>query len=179
MTSMRIVLMSALAWSVVGCSAGLEQEPPINSDQTLEQVALAQQAEADLKAKKVKLWKLDDPCDPNPCTRDHQTVCAVSEGDVVCLCDPAYTFNDAGVCVSVDDTFATTPCESNPCEEIWGWLYRTMCTVEDGFAVCSCAPGYVPSATSHDCEDPCVTTKCGAKQVCSVTWAGPVCEKLK
>ena len=42
----------------------------------------------------------DDPCDPNPCTEMHRTVCVQQGSEFVCECDFGYEEDDAGNCIS-------------------------------------------------------------------------------
>jgi glycosidase len=86
------------------------------------------------------------PCDPNPCTEAHRSVCALSGESFVCHCDPG-THDEQGVCV-VDSVCVPNPCEAE---------HRHVC-VSDGSGShrCDCDAGY------HDEHGTCV-----ADTVCS------------
>jgi len=74
------------------------------------------------------------PCDPNPCTEAHRTVCREDPGDAgyACECDPGY-HETAGVCVE------DTACAPNPCTE----TNRSDCRDDgSGGHLCLCDSGY-------------------------------------
>lgn len=82
-----------------------------------------------------------DSCEPNPCDLPNQTGCVVSAGTAYCLCDEGNVFDENGDCV-VDDGFAITPCDPNPCTDVY--IHRSICIVTDGLPQCLCDPGFVP-----------------------------------
>lgn len=120
-----------------------------------------------------------DVCNPNPCTTEHKTVCTNNNGAAVCSCDTGYHDENGtcvidsvdhctgvncnhGECLADDTTFicvcdngwsgdfcntqTPTVCNPNPCTQ----PNKTVCTDNNGAAVCSCDNGY------HDENGNCV-----------------------
>ncbi len=75
----------------------------------------------------------DSPCNPNPCTQEHQTICRDIGGSIICECDSGYLMIE-NICV-LDDT---EMCEPNPCVGI----HRTVCRPSTTGVICECDEGY-------------------------------------
>ncbi|HEY3355634.1 MAG TPA: hypothetical protein VGQ83_20450, partial [Polyangia bacterium] len=95
------------------------------------------------------------PCDPNPCTAAHQTICAVDGAGYTCACDPGY--HDAGGACAADTVCAPNPCalaHQTTCVETGATTYACHCDAgfhDDGSGACvadtACAPN--PCTTVH------------------------------
>ena len=75
----------------------------------------------------------DSPCEPNPCTAEHRTLCRDIGGSIICECDSGYIMIQEQ-CV-LDDT---EMCEPNPCVGV----HRTVCRPSATGVICECDEGY-------------------------------------
>ncbi len=119
-----------------------------------------------------------DPCVPNPCQDDHQTVCTAPGGVVQCSCDPGY-HDEVGVCV-VDETCGPNTCSGHgACTVVSG---HVACDCHTGWAgpacaACDTAAGYHPDGQGGCTTDSCVPNPCTVlgKTVCEGAGAGFTC----
>lgn len=112
----------------------------------------------------------DSACNPDPCV--HGT-CSELRGRASCRCDDGYEGDfcdrcaqgyraDGLLCVPADPD---NPCTPNPCKgEPYDGQNRTRCQVQDGEAVCLCAPGHHPDLSDSDLCVP--DTECSPATTC-------------
>jgi alpha-tubulin suppressor-like RCC1 family protein len=102
------------------------------------------------------------PCDPNPCTTSHTTICTDVDHKAVCSCDAGYAADSTGACRT------TTPCSPNPCTTV----HQTTCTPSGFDYTCSCDSGYAPDSTGT-CRwaTPCSPNPCttGHRTTCTAS----------
>ncbi|MBW2700663.1 MAG: SUMF1/EgtB/PvdO family nonheme iron enzyme [Deltaproteobacteria bacterium] len=105
----------------------------------------------------------NDPCQPNPCTQSHKSVCTLdAEGQVSCSCDEGYFSQADGSCID--------PCDPNPCSD----PHKSLCSVDaQGQHACACDEGYFLQ-NDGTCVDPCEPNPCqeANKTQCSPDEAG-------
>ena len=107
-----------------------------------------------------------DPCDPNPCTEPHRTVCSDLNGEAGCACDEGYTFNGTACVVEAD------PCDPNPCEE----ENRNVCIPSGEGYACACNSGYRDDGQGNCVLDtsPIQTRVCGVTVRYRDQGSGPI-----
>lgn len=98
-------------------------------------------------------------CTPNPCGPN--SGCRVIQGHPQCFCLPEFEGNPP----SKPCTVPSHPCEPSPCGP------NTQCAIlSNGFAKCTCLPGYLESPnTIRGCvekRNPCQPNTCGPGAIC-------------
>lgn len=107
-----------------------------------------------------------DQCEGNPCGVN--SGCRVVGGQVRCFCLPGYEGDPPySPCV-----LPSTSCDPSPCGP------NTRCSVlSNGFAKCTCLPGYIESPnTIRGCvpkADQCESNPCGVGAACNSTRVPP------
>jgi len=83
---------------------------------------------------------VDDPCDPNPCEVEHQTVCEVQLPGYVCHCDPGYIDdpNNPGTCIPDPNPHGESCADAMPLEvlESGSVTGTTGDAADDGAGTC-------------------------------------------
>ena len=140
-----------------GCSSGDE-----NTSQTGDQEQESSDVESD---------STSDPCNPNPCTDEHKTVCVPDQADstaYTCVCDEGYVLDENTVSCILS---SNDPCDPNPCTD----ANKTVCTQdtedEAGY-ICTCDEGYHLGNDGTTCtDDPCDPNPCTeieGRDACSI-----------
>ncbi len=74
-----------------------------------------------------------NPCEPNPCTEEHKTICKAStDNNFTCSCEEGYIQNAEDKCE------LPAKCEADSCTE----PHKTVCSIENNQISCSCDKGF-------------------------------------
>ncbi len=83
-----------------------------------------------------------NPCEPNPCTEEHKTICKAStDNNFTCSCEEEYIQNSEGKCE------LPVKCETDSCTE----PHKTVCSIENNKIKCSCEAGFIENEQGN-CE---------------------------
>jgi len=115
-----------------------------------------------------------NPCDPNPCTKAHQTVCTIGGSEAVCRCDAGYIESN-GACVLPCD--ADTKCAAEHRQCINGATAATCGACLSGYheenGKCVADENCAGNPCNHGtCDDTSGRIVC----TCQEGWAGARCD---